>query len=58
MSEGIKKYIIISGTILLVLLSLGICWIFKDVWVFVMIFAYFLGIGNGMLIIGVTNYDD
>lgn len=58
MSEGIKKYIMISGTILLVLLSLGICWIFKDGWLFVMIFAYLLGIGNGMLIIGVINYDE
>ena len=58
MSEAIRKYIMISGTILLVLLGLGICWILKDVWIFVMVFAYLLGIGNGILIIGVTNYDE
>jgi hypothetical protein len=58
MSEGIKKYIMISGTILLVLLSLGICWFFKDTWIFVVVFSYFLGIANGMLIIGVTNYEE
>ena len=58
MSEGIRKYIMISGTILLVLLSLGLCWIFKEVWIFVVVFAYIIGIGNGMLIIGVTNYEE
>lgn len=58
MSEEIRKYIMISGTILLVLSSLGICWILKDVWIFVMTFAYLLGIINGMLIIGVTNYEE
>ena len=58
MSEGIKKYIMISGTILLVLLCIGICWLFKFISLFVLIFAYLTGLCNGMLILGISNYDD
>ena len=58
MSEGIKKYIMISGTILLVLLCIGVCWLLKFIPHFVLIFAYMIGLGNGMLILGMLNYDD
>ena len=58
MSEIIRKYIIISGTILLVLFVLGISWLCEFQWQFVFGFAYFAGIGNGMLIMGVINYDE
>ena len=58
MSEGVKKYIIISGTILMILLSLGLSWLFKFNWIFVFIFTYLSGIANGMLILGVTNYEE
>ena len=58
MSEGIKKYIMISGTILLVLLCIGICWLVKFIPHFVFTFAYLIGLGNGMLILGMLNYDD
>jgi len=56
MEDFIRKYIVISGTILLGLLCLGICWLFKFQWIIVLIFAYIIGIANGMLILGTTNY--
>lgn len=58
MSEGIKKYIMISGTILSILLCIGICWLVKFIPHFVFVFAYMIGIGNGMLILGMLNYDN
>lgn len=58
MSEVIRNYIMISGTILLVLFVLGISWLCEFQWQFVFGFAYFAGIANGMLIAGVINYDE
>ena len=58
MSEGIKKYIMISGTILLVLSCIGVCWLLKFIPHFVLIFAYIIGLCNGMLILGMLNYED
>ena len=58
MSEGIKKYIVISASILLIMLCLGLCWLFSFIWELVMIFAYLLGFANGMLFLGVINYDE
>ncbi len=58
MIEAIKKYIVISGTILLVLFCIGACWLFKFIPHFVLIFAYIIGLANGMLILGILNYED
>ena len=58
MSERIKKYIIISGSALLLLLTVGLCWIFRFQWDLVFFIAYLLGIVNGMLILGVSNYEE
>lgn len=58
MSEGIRKYILISATILCVLFSFVLCWVFKEIFIFVWIFTYFIGIINGMILIGVNNYDE
>jgi hypothetical protein len=58
MSDGVKKYIMISGTILLILLCAGICWLVKFMPLFVFTFAYMIGLANGMLILGILNRDD
>jgi len=57
MSEGIKKYIMISATILLVIFNSLICWLFNFHFVFVIVFSYLFGVLNGMIIIGITNVD-
>ena len=58
MSEGIRKYIIISGSILLLIFCLGLCCFFKFQWQLVLFYAYILGVANVMLILGVINYDE
>ena len=58
MIEGIKKYIVISASILLLLMCLGVCWLFKFQWQLVFLFTYLTGIATGMIIIGVENYDE
>lgn len=58
MSELTKNYIMISGTILLFILNIGICWLCNYLPELVIIFSYVLGIANGMLIIGLLNSDD
>lgn len=58
MSEGIKKYIMITSTILLVLISLGISWLCNFQWQIVFGFTYVIGICNGLLVVGVENYDE
>ena len=58
MSEGLKNYIVISGSILLILLASGLCWLFRFSFSFVFIFTYILGFANGLLIMGVITYDE
>lgn len=58
MSEGIKKYIMISATILSVIFNAVMCWLFNFHLVFVIVFSYLIGFINGMIIIGITNIDD
>lgn len=55
MSEDVKTYIIISASLLLIIFSLAVCYLFKNIFLFSWIFAYLIGIGNGMIIIGVNN---
>lgn len=58
MSEGIKRYIMITSTILLVLICVGCCWMFNFSWQIVFIFSYLFGFFNGMMILGIYNCDD
>lgn len=58
MSEGIKKYIIISASILCILVALGICWLFQFNSYMSFIFTYLIGFFDGMIMLGVTNYDE
>ena len=58
MSEGIKKYIMISSSILLVLINLAICWWLKTSWMFVLLFSYVAGVCNGVIIFGVENWEE
>ncbi len=58
MSDAIKKYIMISGTILLFLFCIGICWLLNFIPYFAIPFTYVIGICNGMLVLEISNYDD
>ena len=58
MSDGVKKYILISSSILLILLTIGICFLWKQSWVMVLIVSYISGIANGIIINGIVNWDD
>ena len=57
MSEGLKNYIIISGSLLLILLALAICWLFRFSWLNVFFCSYIVGFANGILFLGVSKYE-
>ena len=58
MSESIKKYIMITSTILLVLINLGISWLYNFQWQIVFVFAYFTGLCNGLIVAAIENYNE
>lgn len=57
MSDGIKKYILISSSILLILLCVGICWLFNFIPYITITFSYIIGICNGLLMLEISNYE-
>ena len=58
MSDFTRKYIMITTTILLIIVCASICWLFKEIRIFMVTFAYLSGVANGMIIIGITNKEE